>query len=424
MISKYGKRRLVSCNLISIYSASAFNPGAVIVIHAPRSCSHIIAGSVTGFRERHLKSAGTLPFDMHNLYVTGLSDKEAIFGGELKLEECLRDIAEERRPSYIMVAGGCVAGVIGDDIEAVCKKVEADTGVPILCTEGSGFLNEEDNDPYILTTRLLMEKFNPLKRTEQRDKSVVILGELLINSNKSVYENIRKLFSYFEIEKVLYPLGGMKISDFPLLNRSSLVIAGKGYLNKKRKIYAYTKLFAEMLGIPYNLDELPETPAEVCAWLKTIGNMLEKPELAENAIQKEQSMIQSVLAECRPVLKKKTCVISFIFTYAYVMPERLIELVKATGMLIVGFVLMPEMSDIDKEKYRKALQPYGKPIYTEQEYISREHDEDLVLTVIEKAYFLKQFILTKRHIGAAGICDFWQQLKRFAESGRRVYHEE
>lgn len=58
MISKYGKRRLVSCNLISIYSASAFNPGAVIVIHAPRSCSHIIAGSVTGFHTRPVYKSG------------------------------------------------------------------------------------------------------------------------------------------------------------------------------------------------------------------------------------------------------------------------------------------------------------------------------------------------------------------------------
>ena len=85
---------------------------------------------------------------------------------------------------------------------------------------------------------------------------------------------------------------------------------------------------------------------------------------------------------------------------------------------------MPEMADIEKKKYKKALQAYGKPLYTEQEYLQLKHTEDMVLTVSEKTYFGKQFIITKRHIGATGICDFWRQLKHFAESGRRVYHEE
>ena len=424
MIGKYGKRKTVHCNLIGIYTASVFNPGAVIVLHAPRSCSHIIHGALTAMRERYLKSAGMLPFNMNNLYVTGLSDKEAIFGGEHKLEECLRDIVEENSPSYVMVAGGCVAGVIGDDIGAVCKKVEAKTGVPVLYTEGSGFMNDEENDPYILTTRLLIDKFSPLKRTEKRDKSVVVLGELFVNNNKFVYETIRKLFSYFEFENVYYPLAGMNISDFPLLNRAALAIAGRGQLNKKREIHAYTKYFAETLGIPYNLDDLPETPSEVFAYLKKTGDLLQKPELAEKAIEKEKVQMQSVLADCRPVLENKTCMISFLFSYSYAVPERLIEQVEATGMRITGFILMPGMADIEKNRYRKGLQKFGKPVYTEEEYLRSDRSEDFVLTITEKLYFPKQFIVTKRHIGATGICDFWKQLKRFVESGRRVYHEE
>ena len=424
MIGKYGKRKTVHCNLIGIYTASAFNPGAVIVIHAPRSCSHIIHSALPVMRERYLKSAGLLSFDMHNLFVTGLSDKEAIFGGEQKLEECLQEIAEESHPSYIMVAGGCVAGVIGDDIEAVCKKVEAKTGVPILYTEGSGFMNDEENDPYIFTTRLLINKFSPLKRTEEREKTAVILGELFVNNNKFVFESIKKLFSYFGFENVYFPLAGMEIDDYPLLNKVTLAIAGRGQLNKKREIHAYTKQFAETLGIPYNLDDLPETPTEVCTWLKKTGDLLQEPDAAEKAIKSEEAQMESVLKECRPVLEKKTCMLSFIFSYAYAVPERLIELVETAGLQITGFVLMPGMADIEKNRYRKALQKYGKPFYTEEEYLQSEKAEDFVLTITEKAYFPKQFIMTQRHIGATGICDFWRQLKRFAESGRRVYHEE
>ena len=89
--------------------------------------------------------------------------------------------------------------------------------------------------------------------------------------------------------------------------------------------------------------------------------------------------------------------------------------------------LMPEMAGAESQKYRKALQGYGKPIYTEEEYLqekAQRKTEDFVITIIENPYFAKQFITTKRHIGAAGICDYWKQLKSFLESGRSMFHEE
>ena len=356
MIGKYTKRKTIHCNLIGIYTASSFNPGAVIVIRAPRSCSHIIVSALPAMRERYLKSSRMLSFDMQNLYVTGLSDKEAIFGGEKKLEACLRSVAEARKPSYIMVAGGCVAGVIGDDIDAVCKKVEEDTGVPILHTEGSGFMNDEENDPYIFTTELLIERFSPLKKGETKDKAVAVLGEMFVNNNRFVHSCINRLFRYFGLEKVYFPLAGMEIADFPLLNRVSLAIAGRGQLNKKKEIHAYTQQFAKALEIPCNLDDLPETPAEVYAYLRKTGELLEKPLLAERAVKQERDMIQETVSDCSEALNGKKCMLSFIFSYAYALPERLIELVETSGIEISGFFLMPEMADIEKEKYRKALQ--------------------------------------------------------------------
>ena len=427
MIGKYAKRKPVMCNLTGIYSANAFNPGSVVVIHAPRPCSHIIAGFLPYLKERYKRSGGKLPFENNNLFVTGLNDKEAIFGGEQKLEECLRTVAEVRHPSYIMVAGGCVAGVIGDDIEAVCRRVEKDTKIPILHTDGSGFMNDTESDPYTLTTRLLIEKFSPLQKPAVREKKAVILGELYINNHRSVTACINRLFRYFGFQEVLFPLGGMPVSEYPSLNRVSLALAGRGQSNKKREIYAYTQYFAEQLGIPYNLDNLPETPSEVYAYLRKTGGLLGEPELADQAVAQEKALIQAAVADCAPVFQKHTCLLAFVFSYDFAMPERTVELIESAGITIPAFILLPEMSEKEKEKYRKALARYGKPIYTEEEYLQmkdRNAVGDFVITIIEKPYFAKQFITIKRHIGAAGICDFWQQLKRFLELDRRMFHEE
>ena len=127
------------------------------------------------------------------------------------------------------------------------------------------------------------------------------------------------------------------------------------------------------------------------------------------------------------MFQKHTCLLAFVFSYDFAMPERTVELIESAGITIPAFILLPEMSEKEKEKYRKALARYGKPIYTEEEYLQmkdRNAVGDFVITIIEKPYFAKQFITIKRHIGAAGICDFWQQLKRFLELDRRMFHEE
>lgn len=427
MIGKHAKRKPVICNLTGIYTANAFNPGAVVVIHAPRACSHLIAGALPYLKERYRKSGRKLPYDMGNFYVTGLTDKEAIFGGEQKLEECLQAVISAQQPAYIMVAAGCVAGVIGDNIEAVCRRVEEETNVPILHTDGSGFMNDTESDPYLLTTKLLIEKFSPLKRTDEKDKTVVLLGEQPINNKAFVNSCINRLFHYFGLQDVLFPIAGMNISEFTMLNRVSLAIAGRGQSNKRKEIYAYTRFFAETLGIPYNLDNLPETPEEVYAYLRKTGDLLGEPLLAEKAVEEEKAMIQETAADCALVFQKNTCLLAFVFSYDFAMPERIVALLESARIRISGFILLPEMAGVESQKYRNALQGYGKPIYTEEEYLQGKTQrklEDFVITIIEKPYFARQFITTKRHIGAAGICDYWKQLKTFLQSDRRMFHEE
>lgn len=424
MIGKYAKRKPVICNLVGMYTANAFIPGAMVVLHAPRPCSHLIASALPGLEERYRKSERKLPFHKDNLYVTGLTDKEAIFGGEKKLEDCLRAVVRTCHPSYIMVAGGCVAGVIGDDIAAVCRRVEEETKVPILHTDGCGFMNDTESDPYILTTKLLIDRFSPLKKTDIKEKTVVILGEMPINNNRFVNACIRELFRYFGFTDVLFPLAGMEIEEYPRLNRASLVLAGRGQSYKKREICSYTKYFAETLGIPYSLDHLPETPREVCGYLKKMGELLGEPVLAAQAVEQEKKRMESCIAECKPVFQNNSCLLAFVFSYDFAMPERKIALLEEAGIQVAGFILLSEMSEMEKGKYRNALQRYGKPVYSEEEFIQQKPSGDFVITVIEKPYFARQFITTKRHIGATGICDFWKQIKRFLESGRRMFHEE
>lgn len=95
---------------MSVFLAAAYNPKAAVVFHAPKSCSHIAYNAFWEMRrkienQKNLKTE----HDCSNLFVTGLADKEAIFGGEKILKECLLDVVAEQKPEYIIVAAGLAA---------------------------------------------------------------------------------------------------------------------------------------------------------------------------------------------------------------------------------------------------------------------------------------------------------------------------
>ena len=83
MIRNSERKKVIHCNLMSVFLAAAYNPKAAVVFHAPKSCSHIAYNAFWEMRrkienQKNLKTE----HDCSNLFVTGLADKEAIFGGE------------------------------------------------------------------------------------------------------------------------------------------------------------------------------------------------------------------------------------------------------------------------------------------------------------------------------------------------------
>lgn len=57
-----------------------------------------------------------------NSFSTDLREHDVIFGGEKKLSGAIDEIAAKFSPKLIFIYATCIVGVIGDDIEAVCKR--------------------------------------------------------------------------------------------------------------------------------------------------------------------------------------------------------------------------------------------------------------------------------------------------------------
>jgi len=115
--------------------------GARVVLYPIADALHLVHGPIgCAAYTWDIRGALSSGPELHRLsFSTDLREKDVIFGGEPKLERSLRELIAKHQPRGAFVYSTCVVGVIGDDLEAVCKRVSADTGIPVLPVMSEGF---------------------------------------------------------------------------------------------------------------------------------------------------------------------------------------------------------------------------------------------------------------------------------------------
>ena len=102
---------------------------------APRSWPHRLRGIYLGYPGRPFLRPG-----LHRLsFSTDLQERDIIFGGEEKLYRALTELIERHDPKAAFVYSTCIVGIIGDDLEAVCRRVAGEKKIPVLPVQSEGF---------------------------------------------------------------------------------------------------------------------------------------------------------------------------------------------------------------------------------------------------------------------------------------------
>ena len=115
--------------------------GSRVVLYPIADALHIVHGPIGcaayTWDIRGSQSSGPQLF--RNSFSTDLQELDVIFGGEKKLERALLELIAKHQPKAAFVYGTCIVGLIGDDVGAVCKRVAAATGIPVLSVASEGF---------------------------------------------------------------------------------------------------------------------------------------------------------------------------------------------------------------------------------------------------------------------------------------------
>lgn len=151
--------------------------GARVVLNPITDAFHIVHGPI-GCASYTWDIRGSLSSgdDLYrNSFSTDLRETDVIFGGEKKLIAAIEEVATKYQPKVIFIYATCIVGVIGDDVEAVCRTMSSKYGLPVIPVKSPGFSGNKSTG-YRMACNAIMEVIKPYK-DRGKIKGINILGD-------------------------------------------------------------------------------------------------------------------------------------------------------------------------------------------------------------------------------------------------------
>lgn len=115
--------------------------GAMIALQPITDVAHVVHGPIAcagnGWDNRHSASSGSQLY--RTGFTTDITELDVIHGAERRLFKAIREVIEQQDPAAVFVYQTCVTGMIGDDVEAVCKRAAERFGKPVIPVDVPGF---------------------------------------------------------------------------------------------------------------------------------------------------------------------------------------------------------------------------------------------------------------------------------------------
>ena len=141
---------------------------AVHIVHGPIGCA-----SYTWDIRGSLSSGDEL---FRNSFSTDMKETDIVFGGEKKLMAAIDEVVSVHSPKVIFVYSTCIVGVIGDDVEAVCRAAESKHKIRVISVKAPGFAGHKAIG-YKLACDAILSLILPFYKENAPRKGVNLLGD-------------------------------------------------------------------------------------------------------------------------------------------------------------------------------------------------------------------------------------------------------
>lgn len=183
---------------------------ALHLVHGPLGCAAYtwdIRGSLSSGPELHRMS-----------FSTDLREEDVIYGGEKKLGAALRELIDEYKPKAAFVYSTCIVGLIGDDVNAVCRKASAEKGIPVIPVHSEGFKGTK-KDGYSAACNALSALVGTSEELPTGEFSINILGDFNIAGETWI---IKKYYEEMGVKVISCITGDGRVDDIKRAHQASL----------------------------------------------------------------------------------------------------------------------------------------------------------------------------------------------------------
>lgn len=267
---------------------------ALHLVHGPIGCASYtwdIRGAMSSGPELHRSS-----------FSTDLREKHVIFGGEKQLYQALHELIDKHHPKAAFVYSTCIVGVIGDDVQSVCKRVAKEKDIPVIAVMAEGFQGSK-KDGYKIACDAMASLIGTDNSKEISTMSINILGDFNLAGELWM---LTEYYKRMGIQILASITGDGRVKDIQNAHRASLnVVQCSG------SMMHLAKTMQEQYGIPFmkvsyfGIEDMSDALYEVAKFFKSEETM----DRARDLVKDELTTLLPTLEPYKVALQGKKAAI-------------------------------------------------------------------------------------------------------------------
>lgn len=318
---------------------------AVLIQHSPIGCG----GGQVPYNSIYRNGLAMRNHKVENIRIinTNLQESDMVFGASKKLKQSIDDAWERFKPKAIFIGTSCATGIIGEDIESIANQKEKELGIPVVPLQCEGFKSKHWSTGFDATQHGILRQIvrkNPTKKQEDLVNVINLWGS-------DVFTPMLKQLNL----RVNYVVDLASVEDLAQMSEAAATV-GFCYTLSSYMAAALEQNF----GVPEVKAPMPYGFHGTDAWIREIGKVTHREELAEKFIEKEHKRIAPKLAELREKLKGVKGYVATGSAYAHGLVQVLRELgIKVEGTMVFHHDPVYDSGDISEDSLVHLVKHYG-----------------------------------------------------------------
>jgi len=275
---------IVGCALEGVATIIAGIEGASIVIHSPQGCAATVA---LGYDNHEID------FTQRKVACTRLFETDIILGAGQKLKDLIAEADATFQSKVLFVVGTCSADIIGEDIDGICRTMQAKTNARLIPIMAGGFRGNS-YDGMDLGLKTLLPFIKQPDEVTKIPRSVNLVAPQA-SLNPTWWSDMHW------VERMLNAMDATVQATLPrhtTMHQLRHASAASANLLLSHDVGApFMAQMAERHETPQLLADLPLPIGlkNTARWLRALGEHFDAQEVAEKMIAEGEAMVVDVL---------------------------------------------------------------------------------------------------------------------------------